>query len=302
MATEKTSSVNIGILLTLISALCYALQSAVIKGHYAVLPLPVIVFVQSLWALILLIVILMLFQRTKIKSILTTKNLKLQIFRSVASLGISYLLFFSLKFIPLADGVLLANASPLMVPFLAWIFFRQPINHKLWLPLILGFIGVMAVLKPSAGIFNPASFFALGAGLSMASSMLLVRRLSTWDSTLTSLFYYFFLSSIISGIVMLFFLKTQNNISIAFAHIPLMLLVGSLFFVVQYFLTKALEYTNAQIVSIAYYSCVIFAVILGWILFAAKLDWLIMIGIILICGSGIACIQVQTSEQRKRVG
>jgi drug/metabolite transporter (DMT)-like permease len=282
-------NVRFGVLLTLISALAYAISSAIIKSSPEQLPVPFMVFFQSIWALLLWVAIILPTQKANLKQIFVTNNLKLQIFRAMLSLGISYLFFYSLKYIHLVDAALLANSAPLMVPVLALLFFKQAINHRLWLPLICGFLGVVIVLRPSSDLFHPAAFLALGVAVCTASSMMAVRTLSNQDGTLTSVFYYFLLSSIISGVVLLFFLEDLYS-----ANLMLLLVVGSLFFIVQYFVTWALEHANTQVVSISYYSCVIFAAFFGWWFFNTPIDIWVILGILLICGSGIVCISIQT--------
>ena len=126
---------------------------------------------------------------------LKTKNLNKHILRTIFSLGISYFLFSAVKFIPLVDAALLVNTAPLMMPFLGLIFLSQKINHRLWLPLIIGFIGVVLVLHPNGEVFQTASLLALAAGVCMAASIMLVRQTSQTDSALTNAFYYFLILS-----------------------------------------------------------------------------------------------------------
>ncbi|WP_119344207.1 DMT family transporter [Facilibium subflavum] len=278
---------------TLASALLYAIQAAVIKLYAGNISLPMIVFSQSLVALILLMPIL-LYQNKKVPdNLLATKIPLLHLWRTVFSLGISYFLFASLYYIPLVDGVLLANTAPFFIPFILLIFAKQKLQHTLWLPLAIGFIGIIFILKPDGKLFDYHALIALGAGLSMAGSITMVRNISTQDNSLTIIFYYFLFSTIIAGIAaMIFWQEITLNIFMLLA------LIGLLFFFVQYLLVIGLKYITAQSFSVLYYANVIFAAILGMIIFHEVSDTLSIIGILLAIISAIVIIKQQTLKQK----
>ncbi|ODN42716.1 DMT family transporter [Piscirickettsia litoralis] len=193
---------------------------------------------------------------------------------------------------------MLSNTAALFTPFLALIFFRQKINHKLWPVIIIGFIGVAIILNPSqAGFLHGGALFALAAGACVSSSMLFIRRTADQDSGLTSAFYYFFLSSIISGI---FLLINQPDLSIHF--IPVILTTGLLFFFTQFPLTLALQLIDAQVVSTLYYSNIVFAVLIAVIFLHAATSLLMLGGIVLVCLSGIGCIYIQNQHKKSKSG
>ncbi|MFZ9036014.1 MAG: DMT family transporter [Francisellaceae bacterium] len=290
---------NKGVIFTLLSALIYAIQAAVVKLSGQTTPLPVLVFIQSFVALVLILPIMLRSyhkQRHYKENPFKTKALSLHIWRSIFSLGISYFLFASLSFIPLVDGVLMANTAPFFVPFILLMLTKKPLQHSLWLPLVIGFIGILLILKPDSQLFNPYALIALGAGVSMALSMTMVRRLSAIDNSLSIVFYYFLLSTIIAGIVSLPFWHRMN-----LADLMSLIIIGALFFFVQYFLVLGLKYANAQIVSALYYANVIFAAIIGAILFDETSGVLSVAGIILTITSAVVIIRKQnTNTQHKR--
>ncbi|ALA23980.1 hypothetical protein AVI51_08065 [Piscirickettsia salmonis] len=296
------SSLIKGIALTLFSALSYASLAAVIKHHPEV-PLSLLVFAQSLVCLVLILPIII--QQNKKtagalknkKSLFKTNYLHFHIIRAFFSLGISYCLFFALKTIPLVNGVLLANTSALFTPFLALLFFRQKINHKLWPAILIGFVGVAIILNPSHdGFLRGGALFALASALCVSSSMLFIRRTTDQDSGLTSAFYYFLLSSIISGV---FLAINQPHLSTSFIRI--ILVTGLLFFCTQFALTLALQFIDAHIVSTLYYSNIVFAVLISVILLHAPTSLLMLGGIVLVCFSGIGCVYIQNKQKKHNI-
>jgi drug/metabolite transporter (DMT)-like permease len=275
--------------MTLISTLSYAILTAIVKSQSTAIPTPVIIFIQSLVTLILILPIILKSGIQSAKTALHSCFIPLHLVRTIFSLGISYFLFFAVSYIPLVNAVLLANTAPLMVPFIAYFFMKQKMNHKLWIPILIGFAGIILVLQPDSHLFNPATLLALGAGVCMASSMLLVRKTSKCDGSTTISFYYFFLSTIISGLVAIWF----------WVPLPLhawLILIGEgvLFFIVQYALAAALQNVPPEIVSSLYYSNIIFAAIIAAIFWHVALAPLVIGGIVLTCLGGILCIQVQS--------
>ena len=288
----------LGIMLSLLASFFYASQTAIIKVQAGALPpLPVVIFIQSLVSLILILPFLFKNGSSNVRRILTTQKLHLHFLRTLFSLSISFLLFYAVTFIPLVNGMLLANTAPLMVPFIAYLFLSQKINHHLWLPILTGFAGVIMVLNPDARIFNPASLLALGAAVAMASTMLTVRRLAVTESTETTAFYFFLLSTIISSVIAIkFWIPVNLHMLLVMASI------GALYFLTQYASTAALRYINAQLVGTLFYSNIIYAAVMSLFIWHILPGATTLVGMVLIIAGGIYYIRVEhASVARHRV-
>ncbi len=282
----------LGVILSLFGAMSYSTQTAIVKLQATALPpLPVVIFIQSLVALMLMLPVILRHGPVKARKIMMTKNVKLHLLRTIFSLSISYLLFYAVTFIPLVNAMLLANTSPFIVPLLGWLFLSQKINHRLWVPILIGFIGVILVLKPDARILNPASLLALGAAVGMASSLLTVRKIAATESTETTAFYFFLLSTIISGIIALNFwspLSMKTSL--------IMAAIGALYFVTQYAMTAAIKFTNPQLVGSLFYSNIIYAAIISIFVWNLLPSASTLSGMVLIILGGILCIRVERSR------
>lgn len=283
-----SNRLGLGVIFALVSALSYAIQAAVVKSLGQQVPLVMLVFIQSLvsFGLISLVVTI---KKKKIK----THYPGLQLLRTIFSMGISFFLFYAVTRIPLVDAVLLANAAPLLVPMLGLLFFSKKINHKLWLPIIIGLAGVILVLNPTKDIFNVAAFSALGAAFSMAMSMLLIRRMSDKDDSTITTFFYFLFSTIITGVISIFYwqaLPWQAWVG--------MISIGVLFFIVQYAISSALKFAPPDIVSSLYYSNILFATLISVLVWHSPLKLYVIIGMLLIIGGGILTVQIQKRVQR----
>lgn len=274
---------SLGVTFALLSALSYAILAVIIKVELGSVPVPITVFVQSLVTLLLIVPFVIRNPKAMKTSIVST-----HIFRAIFSLGISYFLFAAVMFMPLVNAMLILNIAPMIVPFVALILMGRSLNHKIWVPIAIGLVGVAFVLNPNAHGFNMASLLAIGAAISMAGSVVLVRKAGQSDSTLTILFYYFLLSTVISGLV-----ATKFWIPLPVHDALILLLTGGLFFVVQGALVLAVKFSNAEIVSTLYNSNVVFAALLAIIIWHKHLSLGILAGIILVTVGAILTIRAE---------
>lgn len=285
----------LGAFLSLLGAFFYAAQTALVKLFaHDMPPLPVVIFVQSAIALIFMLPLIFRKGFRGSHKRLATKRLPLHILRALFSLGISFLLFYAVTVIPLVNAMLLVNTSPLIVPFVSYIFLGEKMNHRLWIPVLIAFAGVACVLHPHGNLFNPAMLLALGAAICMSVTLLSVRKLSHTDSSETISFWFFLLSTLISGIIALFFLKP-----ISLFALGVMSLIGLLYFLTQYTMANALKYANAQIVGALFYATIIYATFFSVFINHIIPDSLTKYGIILVMTGGIMCILTERRSQRK---
>jgi drug/metabolite transporter (DMT)-like permease len=287
----------LGVILTILSTIAYSSQVAIIKAQAADIPLALIVFMQSAFALLFLLPVIFRKGFKNAVNLLATQKISLHIARAVASLAISYFLFSSVKYIPLVNAILLANTAPLIVPFIAFLFMGQTINHNLWLPILIGFVGITLVLHPSGQLFHAADFLALAAAVGMSISVLLVRHLAATDSIETITFYFFLLSTIISGVIALPFM-TAITLKISL----ILLVVGGLYFICQYMMSHALGYISAQLASTLFYCNIINSAIISALFFQQLPTWMTMTGIILTVSGGILCINAERMNHKRQQG
>ena len=284
--------VILGALLGLLGTLFFAFQTVLVKAFAATLPpLPVVIFIQNSVALACILPFMFSHSFNEGLKAMRTLHPWLQTLRAIFSLSLGFLLYHAVQRIPLVDAVLLANTTPLIVPLIAFLFFSEKITPRFWLPAIIGFIGIIIVLRPGIQIVNTASLFALGAAVCSATALVLVRH-AKYDSPNTSSFYFFLLSAVISGVIAAFYWKsfTQNSAKI-------MISIGICFFLSQYFITCALKLANARLVGLLLYTNIAFSAILAAVIWHEYPAIYTYIGIALIVMSGIFCIRVESVSE-----
>lgn len=285
----------LGVLFALLGALVFSVQAAIVKAQALALPLPMILFMQCVTGLILLIPFLFWKGRAGAKKILITKNMPFHVLRAVLSLGISFFLFESIKYIPFVNAMLLANIAPLIVPFIAYFALSQKINHRLWIPILIGFLGVALVLQPDGNMIHPAALLALGASFFAAIALVVIRRLSITDSSETIIFYFFICASLVSGAM-----AWTCWIPLSMHLWLTLIVVGVLYSCSQFFVTLALRFANPQLVSSLLYMNIVNSAIISALIWRVMPTWLTMIGIVLTIFGGVLCIRVE-HQHRQRI-
>lgn len=286
----------LGVIYTIVSTLFYSSQLALVKAYASEVPLSVIIFYQCATGLVLFIPILLKNGLTSAKKLLITQQLPIHLLRTVCSLCVAFLLFTAVKYIPLVNAMLLANIAPLVVPFVAYFLLAQKINHKVWLPMLVGFMGVTLVLNPDGRIFHPAALLAIGASISVAGSMVLVRKLSAKDSSETISFYFFLLGTIFSGCI-----AVRYWVPLSLPLELILIGIGALYVVSQLLVTNALRLANPQLVSSLAYTNVVFTAFISMIFWHKIPGALTWSGILLTIIGGIMCIRVEYRHNRRSV-
>jgi drug/metabolite transporter (DMT)-like permease len=114
-----------------------------------------------------------------------------QFFRSVLMAGSMFAFFHALRFIPLADIVIIAFAAPIIVTSLSRPLLGETVGIWRWTAVIVGFCGVLVVLRPGSGMMQPAALIALAGSVMYAGLSLTARKLSTTESTASLSLYSF---------------------------------------------------------------------------------------------------------------
>jgi drug/metabolite transporter (DMT)-like permease len=166
--------------------LIFSLQDIAVKwigGNYPVLE---IVTFRSLIALPLT---LLLFRYEGDRGLPTTKRHKLQYVRGLFFF-LSYTTYFmGLATLPLAQIAAIKFSGPLMITFLSVFLLGEKVGPRRWLALLVGFLGVLMIVRPGAATFNMGSIFILISVLFYALSTILTRKLQTTDSSATMAYY-----------------------------------------------------------------------------------------------------------------
>ena len=108
--------------------------------------------------------------------------------------------FYALKFLPLADVIVIAYAAPLIVTALSRPFLGEPVGSWRWAAVIVGFVGVLIVVRPGLGVVHPAAFVALVGAAFYSGLSLTARKLARTESPWSLSLYSFIAPTLIMSI------------------------------------------------------------------------------------------------------
>jgi drug/metabolite transporter (DMT)-like permease len=175
-----------GILYLCLGVLVFSLQDAIIKrvsGGYA---LTEVVFIRSCVAAPIL---LALVHRESGWRAIFSSSLGLLTLRATIMFGAYTAYYMAFPALPLADAVALYFTVPLFVTALAGPFLGERTHWGVWLAVLLGFAGVMVMLQPGSGLFEPAALLSLLAAALYGMAMLMARKFGDTLSASVMAFY-----------------------------------------------------------------------------------------------------------------
>lgn len=285
MNNAHAQNVKLGVLLALSASLCNTVMSVFVKLLGDGQSIATIVFARFAIGLLVLL-----------PWFLTDKNLfKISkpmgvLMRCVTSIMAMVCVFYSLKYMPVANVLLLNNTFPLFLPVLSLVMLSIKTPPKMIVGIVIGFAGVALVLNPSASAFNWHALIALLSGLLAALAMLQIRLLVQGSSSQQILFCLFAFGTVASGIFVPFSFTMPTG-----HQFLLLFFVGLCGAGYQLFLTLALNYAKARVVSPIYFSSILFAAIFDWMIWSIKLTPIEYVGLGLIIAGGILTILMSGS-------
>jgi len=121
---------------------------------------------------------------------LKTRHLHVHAVRGVFGLIAMYCSYYAIARMPLADYTALSFTKPLFATILAIVILGEIVRWRRWSATVLGFIGILIMVRPGAGTFQPAALAALADAFSIAFLITLVKRLPPHETPLGMLFYF----------------------------------------------------------------------------------------------------------------
>jgi drug/metabolite transporter (DMT)-like permease len=276
----------------------FSLQDIIIKWISGNYPVHEIVLIRSLFAVFPLLLIAHLEGGLHV---LRTSHFKAQVIRSALMFG-SYICFYlSLAALPLAETVSLFFSGPIFITILSVFFLDEKIEFSSWVAVLVGFLGVVIMLKPGSQMADPASLMALLAALLYAIGSIITRKLGKTDSGISLAFYptvmYIVFSATLSIALSRMSATDQSHPSVAFLlhewQLPsqgdflLLLAIGLIAATGFYFLSQAYRLGSPAAIAPFEYISVPLGVLGGYIFWKDVLGLQSIIGMVLIVGSGL---------------
>ncbi len=219
-----------------------------------------------------------------------TENPKLQFCRGLTLLLANICFFYSISIISMAKALTLAFVAPLITTILSPIFLNEKVGIKRWSAVIIGFLGILIVIRPGIIEFNLASIAAVGTGFFYGIYLIITRKLHSTDSPLLTL-----LLTGVVGVIIASFVVPTVWINPNFIQWSWLALMGIFACIGHLLLIYSLRYADASKLAPFGYFEIIPNIILGYYLFNDFLDIWSFTGLVIIICSGLFIIRREYS-------
>jgi drug/metabolite transporter (DMT)-like permease len=268
----------LGILLMTLGMFCLSVNDMTYKNLTMNFPVWEAVFFRALSGSIISLIMV---YRTGIGSIKTKKPVR-HFVRAFSSVGCVVLYIFGIKYLLLSENIAIAHSAPIIAALLAVPILGEKIGLHRVAAIVIGFVGVMIIIKPGTDLFQIKSLLPIGSALFMASVYISTRSLMSTESSTSIVFYYSF-ALLFTSIIFFpsdFIIPDLFNLTLALS----LGIMGSLG---HYFMSQAAKNADVAVTSPFEYSSFIFVGLMGYFFFYEIPTNSVIIGGILIIISGV---------------
>jgi len=269
-----------GMVYAFLAVTLWGAQDAMTK--FLVSAYPVSQFMMVRFAVFAVFAIIYASMRGGLAQAVATRRPMLQLIRAVLLIVDILLFCLALRFMGLADLHALYATTPLMVTVLAGLLLGESIGWRRRTALVVGFLGAMVIIRPGLGVFNPAAFAVLGAGLCFALYSIATRKVSGVDSVETSTLY-----TAVGGTLLLApfgiaqWQPVDWNGALLMGGISVTGLLGHLLYI------RALSHAPAIAIQPLTYLLLVWAVFYSFVLFHNLPDFWTILGALIVVFSGL---------------
>jgi len=291
ISSEKTDlkKTYLAIATMLLAILCIDLYMVIIKflgDEYSIIQLTLFRNVAAIIPLLLLILFTNEFS-TIFKNI-GNKFLILSCLRGICFLSMNVFIFISVVNLEFATAMTLTFSSPFFIVILSIILLSEKIGIYRWSAVIIGFVGVVMIMKPTSEIFSLYSIFPILTAIAWAFTVIILKFIQGNHST-AKIQLYTLIFNVIGGLI-LFFVTTGHVEIKNFKDFILMTMTGvlggtaAILFIYSYRLISASKIASFEYLGIPS------SFILGWIFFNEAPWSQLFPGVIVIIFAGMIII------------
>ncbi len=268
---------------------CFAILDGVIKTLADRHPVPLLVWAR--WGFQVLAMLVWL-APTMGTGMVRTRQLPMQLVRGVLLLGSSLCFMTALKYLPLADATALNYMTPTIVILLAVVILRERMTGARIGFVLAGLTGMLMIVQPGAEMMKGTVIFALGSAVFYSFYQITTRMLAGDDPRVT-LFYPALISTLLMTLVWPWF---GSRIDLSWHDLALLGLIGVLGTIGHFLFILAFQRAPASALTPFTYLQLVFATLIGWLVYNTFPDALTLAGMVLIAGSGL----LLTWHERRR--
>lgn len=286
MRGEPTAA-YVAIAAMLASTLFYLLGDTVVKIAAETLPVPQIIAIRgALAALLVAIAAFLLGVLKHWRRMLTPRVLS----RGGLDAATTLLFTSALAHMRIADATAIINAVPIAATVFAIFMLHEKVSALRWSAIIAGFVGVLMILRPDPEGFNYYGLLAVAAMIVVAMRDVVTRRIA---ADIPSLIVTLCSTLTVSAAGFLVSLLTGEWIPLAQAEFLNLCLAAVLLFGAYHFSVVSLRFGEVSLVGPFRYAILLWALIVGYLVWGDVPDWLVISGMMLITLAGLVVFRAE---------
>ncbi|RKF12635.1 DMT family transporter [Roseovarius spongiae] len=271
-----------GIVMMCLGMACLAINDAFAKYLTDVYSPVQILFLRNLIALPFAVIIAV---RLGGWDAMRTRRPGLHLLRGTLWLAAATLFFTGLRYLGLAEATVLIFAAPVIITGISALFLGETVGWRRWSAVLVGLVGVIVVVRPGGDAFQAASLFPLATAFLYAILMISSRWVPAEESLWTTMVFQVLAAGALAGLASLWF-WTPVALSDLWLFIGIAL-AGTLGMTL---ITEAFRFSEAAVVAPFDYTALIWATLLGYLIWNETPDAMTWLGAAIIIGSGIFII------------
>lgn len=279
-----------GILWMICACFWFAMMATLIRYISTDMPPFEMVFFRNLFSVIWILPWVYKFGIRNIR----TKRLKLYGYRTISGVAGMTMLFTALSIIPLTDAVALTFTVPIFTTILAIMFLGEKVGIHRWIAILIGFLGVLVILRPGSGTFQYASLLVIATTLCWSFSNIFVKKLTRTDKPKVIVFIMMVLMTPLSLPLALYVWQTPTLDQLLW-----LALLGWISNQAQFAMTHAYSKADMSVVLPFDFSRLIFISGLAYIFFGEVIDIWTGLGATIILASSVYVAKKEKEHKKK---
>lgn len=271
---------QIGIALVTLTTLAYATLDA--SAKWLVQSLPVF---QVVWLRFLVHTLFhaAVFTPNMGRRLYIVGQWRIQLLRGLMLAAMTLLNFWALQYLQLAQTGAIQFSVPILIAMISALWLGEHLDLRRWLAILLGFVGVLIIIRPGSHAFHPAILLSVGNAFLYAAFNLLTRHLAATEHPITTQFF----SAAVAAVVLAPFALAQWQTPEGWLNWALVASMGLFGGLGHIGAAVAHRYASAAVLGPFLYQQIIYMTFWGWLVFDQVPDHAVAIGACVVVASGL---------------
>ena len=285
-----------GALLMMASMAAFTFNDVCIKATGGAVPLNQLLFLRGVLTSIFIFILALKLRSVKLT--LPAKDWALIAVRTLSEIGAAYFFLTALFNMPIANVTAILQVLPLTVTLGAALFFRDPVGWRRMTAILVGFCGMLLIVRPGPDGFNQYAIYGMIAVVFVTARDLATRRMSPATPSMTVT-----LSASV-GVMLFFGAAAMFEPWTPVATREITLIVGASVFIIGGYLFSVMVMRIGEVSFVApfRYTGLLWALILGLLLFGDWPDPITLLGAAIVVSSGVFALYRERKVARRSSG